>query len=289
MIACSTSIRWLSPYPNCKRLLALAVHADDGLEGEITFGGFRSGLGGAAPRQDRHRGVPRFPAWRQGDSKHPNLMEVPGAERVNGLCASLGRLVVRARFRAAKSRSIGACARGATPPPSRGACLPFVALSRSYGHMTLPPCYPTIILLAAFLTLTGCGSVTPEVTTPSVTNEQTAAPTQSEMRDLTPAEKSILAEGFAAGLDDPDSAKFLWTKIPTHLSGTAFEYCALINVKGVTGTYTGMKPFLATIRTENGSIIGGAIAALNNDNLAETREVIPKLCRQKGLNPFDAR
>jgi len=29
-------------------------------------------------------------------------------------------------------------------------------------------------------------------------------------------------------------------------------------------------PFLATIRTENGNIFGGAMAALNNDNLEET-------------------
>jgi uncharacterized protein YceK len=155
--------------------------------------------------------------------------------------------------------------------------------------MTILARYPTIILLAALLTLAGCASVTPEVTAPSVTNKQTAAPTQEEMRDLTPAEKSILADGLTAGLDDPDSVKFRWAKVPNLLPEHAFEYCGLIDVKSAVGGYTGMKPFLATIRTENGNIIGGAIAALNSDNLTEAREVIPKLCRQKGLNPFDAR
>jgi hypothetical protein len=28
-----------NPYPNCTRLLVFAVHADDGSEGEIIFGG----------------------------------------------------------------------------------------------------------------------------------------------------------------------------------------------------------------------------------------------------------
>ena len=101
--------------------------------------------------------------------------------------------------------------------------------------MSNPPRCLAIIPLAALLISTGCGSAIPEGPSPSVTNEQTAAPTQEGMRDLTPAEKSILAEGFAAGLDDPDSAKFLWTKVPTRLSGNAFEYCALINVKGAAG------------------------------------------------------
>jgi hypothetical protein len=51
------------------------------------------------------------------------------------------------------------------------------------------------------------------------------------MRDLTVAEKSTLADGFSIGLDDPDSAKFLWAKVPKHLTGVALEYCGLIDVK----------------------------------------------------------
>ncbi len=80
------------------------------------------------------------------------------------------------------------------------------------------------------------------------------------------------------------------SKVPNRSSGHAFEYCGLINAKsGRTGGYSGMKPFLATIRTESGNIIGGAIAALSSDNLEENRDVIPKLCQRKGLNPFEAK
>jgi len=161
---------------------------------------------------------------------------------------------------------------------------------------TQSPCHSTAacmsdtatrILLVALLAswCAGCGSVPRDPAAPSVIEEPTAAPAQ-EMRDLTAAEKSILADGFTAGLDDPDSVKFRWAKVPKHLVGVALEYCGL---KNGTGGFTGMKPFLATIRTENGIITGGAIAALNNDNLEENRDVIPKFCRQKGLDPFNTK
>src|ERR1700694_2489409 len=127
------------------------------------------------------------------------------------------------------------------------------------------------ILFIGFLACSceGCTSVPSETPTPSVTEEPTSAPAQEEMRELTAAEKSILADGFAAGLNDPESAKFRWAKVPKRLSGSSFEYCGLINVKVSKGIYSGMKPFLATIRTENGNIIGGAIDALNNANREE--------------------
>ena len=145
-----------------------------------------------------------------------------------------------------------------------------------------------LVALLAF-SCAGCGTVLPEPTASSVADQPRAAPAHEEMRDLTAAEKSNLADGFTAGLDDPDSVKFRWTKVPKHLVGVAFEYCGLINIKNATGGFTGMKPFLATIRTDNGNITGGAIAALNSEDGEQNRDVIPKLCRQKGLNPFDAK
>jgi hypothetical protein len=100
-------------------------------------------------------------------------------------------------------------------------------------------------------------------------------------RELTVSEKTILADGFTSGLNDPDSVKFKWTKVPKLLNGAGapFEYCAQLDMKNAKGTYNGMQPFLATIRTSNGAIPGGAIAALSTDNRPEFR-----LCQQKGLD-----
>jgi hypothetical protein len=149
------------------------------------------------------------------------------------------------------------------------------------------------IILAAFLLIScaGCGTSPPEATGSSVADQPTVAPIQAEMRDLTATEKTALAEDFTSGLNDPESVKFQWTKVAKRLSNTdhSFDYCALINMKSDSGVYKGLRPFLATIRTENGNIVGGAIAALNSDDREENRDVIPKLCRQKGLNPFDAK
>ena len=109
------------------------------------------------------------------------------------------------------------------------------------------------------------------------------------MRDLTAAERSVLADSFASSLNQPESAKFRWAKVPKAQVGPSFEYCGMVNVKNSKGSYDGMQPFLGTITTANGNIIGGAIAAINTGNREENREVIPRLCRQKGLNPYEAK
>jgi hypothetical protein len=136
----------------------------------------------------------------------------------------------------------------------------------------------------------GCAALSESTTSSRVVEEQqaTVAPPRAEMRYLTIAERATLAGGFAAGLENPDTVKFRWAKVPKALSAHSFDYCGLIVVKR-TGSAAVIKPFLATITTEGGSITGGAIAALSRDDREETRGVIPKLCLQKGLNPFDAK
>jgi len=106
------------------------------------------------------------------------------------------------------------------------------------------------------------------------------------MRDLTIEEKALLSDGFASTLDNPDVAKFGWAKVPKFASDAngSFEYCGWVNVKNNSGGYNGIQPFLATITIANGKITGGAIAALNAGNKQENRDVIPKLCHQKGLD-----
>jgi hypothetical protein len=145
------------------------------------------------------------------------------------------------------------------------------------------------VALLAVLSGAGCEAVLPEQSAQSSIEQPIVGPPREEMRDLTIAERAILADGFAAGIDDPDSVKFHWGKVPKRLSEHSFEYCGLINVKKYDGKYLGMRPFLATITTDGGNITGGAVAALNSDDRKENQDIIPKLCLQKGLNPFDAK
>jgi hypothetical protein len=134
----------------------------------------------------------------------------------------------------------------------------------------------------------GCAAVIPDAKTSDDQPPTAAAPAQQEMRDLTAAERSVLADSLASSLNEPESAKFRWAKVPKAPVGPSFEYCGMVNVKNNRGSYDGMQPFLATITTWNGNITGGAIAAIDTGNREENREVIPRLCRQKGLNPYEA-
>jgi hypothetical protein len=135
----------------------------------------------------------------------------------------------------------------------------------------------------------GCAAVIPDAKTSDDQPPTAAAPAQQEMRDLTAAERSVLGDSLASSLNEPESAKFRWAKVPKAPVGPSFEYCGMVNVKNNRGSYDGMQPFLATITTWNGNITGGAIAAIDTGNRDENREVIPRLCRQKGLNPSEAK
>jgi hypothetical protein len=135
----------------------------------------------------------------------------------------------------------------------------------------------------------GCESVISDSKTSDEQQPIAVAPIQREMRDLTVTERAILADGFASTLNEPEAARFRWAKVPKISVGPSFEYCGMVDVKGINGSYDGMQPFLGTIATANGNITGGAMAAINAGNRAENREVVPKLCLQKGLNPFEAK
>lgn len=149
----------------------------------------------------------------------------------------------------------------------------------------------TLPVALVALCLSGCGTALQEEAKNSASEQPAPAISEHvEMRELSAAEKSVLADSFAFGLNEPDTVKFKWTKVPKtlNMSGMPYEYCAMLNIKNANGVYNGMQPFLATITTANGAITGGAIAALNSDNREEYRDVVPKLCRQKGLNPSDS-
>src|SRR5258708_40248737 len=85
-------------------------------------------------------------------------------------------------------------------------------------------------IVALCVALGGCA------TAPSASEPYLAGYTPDELRELTPAEKAVLAKGFAKNLKDPDSAKFEWVKIPKNWSnGGGFYYCSTLNAKNSYG------------------------------------------------------
>lgn len=133
--------------------------------------------------------------------------------------------------------------------------------------------------------LSGCYAT---ATPPPVAEAPAPTPQLSadQLRDLTPPEKAILAKGFAAGLKDPDSAKFQWTRIPKALPvGGTLDYCGLVNAKNSYGGYIGAQPFLGIIQVTKGKIVAASIGAVG-ESTPMYRDIVPKMCRDKGLDPF---
>src|SRR5258707_8740909 len=159
-------------------------------------------------------------------------------------------------------------------------------LKRRCTPMPLLACQ--LVFAALAISCAGCAAVTPDSKTSDDQSPTGTVPALQEMRDLTAAERSSLADSLASSLNQPESAKFQWAKVPKAPVGPSFEYCGMVNVKNNRGSYDGMQPFLATITTWNGNITGGAIAAINSRNREENREVIPRPCRQQGLIPYQA-
>src|SRR5260370_291695 len=117
------------------------------------------------------------------------------------------------------------------------------------------------VFAALLISCAGCAAVNPDSKTSDDQSPTGTVPAQQEMRDLTAAERSILADSLASSLNEPESAKFRWAKVPKAPVGPSFEYCGMVNVKNNGGSYDGMQPFLATITTCNGNITGGALTA----------------------------
>jgi hypothetical protein len=63
------------------------------------------------------------------------------------------------------------------------------------------------------------------------------------------------------------------------------DYCAMVNAKNSYGGYTGSKPFLGIIQITKGKITGAALGAVG-DSDPRYQDILPKMCREKGLDPF---
>lgn len=140
------------------------------------------------------------------------------------------------------------------------------------------------IALSAALALSGCYAASEP---PPKAAEQPDIPPipAAETRSLTAQEKALLSKGFAATLKDPASAQFQWAKVPKRLPESTLDYCAMVNAKNSYGGYTGASPFLGMIFITKGKIIGGAIVA-TTDSRPGYAEIIPTMCRKKGLDPY---
>jgi hypothetical protein len=105
----------------------------------------------------------------------------------------------------------------------------------------------------------------------------------SEFRDLTPAEKTLLASGLREKLKDPESAQFRWTKITKSAGADGrVYYCGAVNAKNSYGGFTGFGPFWAWVyASPKGQLLRAEMIGTGADDLAN--RVIGEECGKRGI------
>jgi hypothetical protein len=96
-------------------------------------------------------------------------------------------------------------------------------------------------------------------------------------REITPAERKLLAKTFADALKDPDSARWEWPPIRSDVKDGAIVYCGRVNAKNSYGGYTGHRTFISTV-----SVHGGVVTDGRMNNIA-TAPLDTLGCRDIGL------
>jgi hypothetical protein len=66
-------------------------------------------------------------------------------------------------------------------------------------------------------------------------------------RDLSPAEKTMLAHSLTRTLKEPDSVKFEWVPVKYIPGAYEIDYCGRVNAKNSSGEYTGFRIFHAIL------------------------------------------
>ena len=123
------------------------------------------------------------------------------------------------------------------------------------------------------LAMAGCAGTT-------ATSSSPPPEVYSAFRELTEAEKKIIADGVAKGLKDPDSAHFQWNAYPVSTTDSVF-YCAKLNSKNSYGGYVGFSPYIAEVMQPGGKI--------RRADLISTDSTYPMVieaeCKKRGLRP----
>jgi hypothetical protein len=148
-----------------------------------------------------------------------------------------------------------------------------------------------IALFAAGVALTACTASTPgdqiaagaapTTATPAAAASAAATP-QSQLRELTPEEKKIIADAVAPSLRDPGEAKYKWTKFPMVPPSDAVSYCATVDAKSPYAAYNGHQAYIVDTKVSGGHITSAALGLITG---GKDIPIIVNMCKEHGLNP----
>jgi hypothetical protein len=112
----------------------------------------------------------------------------------------------------------------------------------------------------------------------------TATP-DSQLRDLTPAEKKVIVDTIAPNLKNPGSAKYHWTKFPTVPPSNEVAYCATVDAESPHAAFSGKQAYIIDVKVSGGHIASAVLGLIvgGKDNA-----IVAGMCKEHGLDPFKA-
>ena len=153
-------------------------------------------------------------------------------------------------------------------------------------NMPLCRCGAIAALLVGFALASCTGSPTPpKATAQSLLGMSDAAPqTDAGERELTPAEKKIIADAVALSIREPTSAKYHWAKISATAEGSV-NYCATVDAKSPYAAYNGRQAYIVEAQVSGGKVSSAVVGLIAG---GKDVAIVAKMCEKYGLNPNNA-
>ncbi len=145
--------------------------------------------------------------------------------------------------------------------------------------------------LAASVALAACAASPPADQSaanaaPATTAAAPAATTPaSQLRDLTPQEKKIIADAVAPSLKEPGTAKYKWTKFPIVPPSDEVSYCATVDAKSPYAAYSGHQAYIVDAKVAGGHITSASLGLITG---GKDTAIVANMCATHGLDPNSA-
>jgi hypothetical protein len=146
-----------------------------------------------------------------------------------------------------------------------------------------------IALLAAGLALAACAA-TPPADQPAASAAPATAPAAaatpaSQLRDLTPQEKTIVIDAIAPSLREPGSAKYKWAKFPMVPPSDEVSYCGIVDAKSPHAAYDGRQAYIVDTKVSGGHITAAVLGLITG---GKDTAIVANMCATHGLDPNSA-
>ncbi|HKM88297.1 MAG TPA: hypothetical protein VJX48_06810 [Xanthobacteraceae bacterium] len=145
-----------------------------------------------------------------------------------------------------------------------------------------------IVALAAGLVLGGCATSPSPSPPPSSSSSQdllgldsAAAPGGLSQRELTPAEKKIIANAIAPSIRDAAAAQYRWPKIQDAPAGPV-NYCGTVNAKSPYPAYNGRQAFIVSATVVGGKVSSAVVGLIAG---GKDVEIVRGMCKKYDLDP----